>query len=83
MVQIRWSRLVAMADAVQAMAWELDCRTLKVYLDVPLEKRQGLPSKVTLPIAKVKAMIETWCSETNKKEPLECNRSVVMFDEMD
>ena len=29
-----------------AMAWELGGRTLKVYLDVPLEKRQGLPSKV-------------------------------------
>ena len=71
-----------MADAAQAIAWELEGRTLKVYLDVPLEKRQGLPPKVNFPIAKVKAMIETWCSET-KKEPLECNRSVIMFDEMD
>ena len=83
MVQVRWPRLVAMAHAVQAMAWELEGRTLKVYLDVPLEERKGLPSQVTLPIAKVKAMIEIWCSETNKKESLECNRSVVMFDEMD
>ena len=83
MVQIRWSRLLAMADAVQAMAWELEGRTLKVYLDVPLEKRQGLPPKVTLPIAKVKAMIETWCNETNKNEPLECNRSDIRLDEMD
>ena len=32
-----------MADAAQAIAWELEGRTLKVYLDVPLEKRQGLP----------------------------------------
>ena len=72
-----------MADAAQAIAWELEGRTLKVYLDVPLEKRQGLPSKVTLPIAKVKAMIETWRNEANKKESLECNRSVIMLGEMD
>ena len=48
-----------MADAAQAIAWELEGRTLKVYLDVPLEKRQGLPSNVIFPIAKFKAMIET------------------------
>ena len=48
-----------MADAAPAIAWELEGRTLKVHLDVPLEKRQGLPSNVILPIAKVKAMIET------------------------
>ena len=80
-VQMRLSRLLAMAAA--AMAWELEGRTLKVYLDVPLEKRQGLPSKVILPIAKVKAMIETWRNEANKKESLECNRSVIMLGEMD
>ena len=80
MVQIRWSRLLAMADAVQAMAWKLEGRTLKVYLDVPLEKRQGLPSKVTVPIAKLKAMIDTW--GTNKRESLVCNQSV-RLDEMD
>ena len=56
-----------MPDAVQAMAWELEGRTLKVYLDVPLEKRQGLSPKLTLPIAKVKVIIATWCNETNKK----------------
>ena len=72
-----------MADAAQAIAWELEGRTLKVYLDVPLEKRQGLPSKATLPIAKVKAMIETWCNDTNKKEPLETHRPAIMFDEID
>ena len=72
-----------MADAAQAIAWELEGRTLKVYLDVPLEKRQGLPSKVIFPIAKVNAMIETWRSEANKKESLECNRSVIMLGEMD
>ena len=83
MVQIRWYRLLATADAVQAMAWELEGRTPKEYLDVPLKKRQGLPSKVTLPIAKVKAMIETWRNEANKKESLECNRSVIMLGEMD
>ena len=54
-----------------------------MYLDVPLEKRQGLPSKVIFPIAKVKAMIETWRNEANKKESLECNRSVIMLGEMD
>ena len=81
LVQIRWSRLLAMADAVQAMAWKLEGRTLKVYLDVPLEERKGLPSQVTLPLAKVKAMIETW--GTNKKESLECNQSVIRLDEMD
>ena len=75
--------ILAMADAVQAIAWELEGRTLKVYLDVPLEKRQGLPSKVTLPIEKVKAMIETWGNKTNKKESLECNQSVIRLDEMD
>ena len=52
-----------------------------MYLDVPLEKRKGLPSQVTLPLAKVKAMIETW--GTNKKESLECNQSVIRLDEMD
>ena len=72
-----------MADAVQAMAWKLEGRTLKVYLDVPLEERKGLPSQVTLPLAKVKAMIETWRNEANKKESLECNRSVIMLGEMD
>ena len=72
-----------MADAAQAIAWELEGRTLKVHLDVPLEKRQGLPSKVISPIAKVKAMIETWRNEANKKESLECNRSVIMLGEMD
>ena len=71
-----------MADAAQAIAWELEGRTLKVYLDVPLEKRQGLPSKVTLPIAKVKAMIEG-ATKTKKKESLECNQSVIRLDEMD
>ena len=72
-----------MADAAQAIAWELEGRTLKVYLDVPLEKRQGLPSKVMFPIAKVKAMIETWRNEANKNESLECNRYVIMLGEMD
>ena len=72
-----------MADAAPAIAWELEGRTLKVYLDVPLEKRQGLPSKVIFPIAKVKAMIETWRNEANKNESLECNRSVIMLGEMD
>ena len=69
-----------MADAAQAIAWELEGRTLKVYLDVPLEKRQGLPSKVTFPIAKLKAMIDSW--GTNKRESLVCNQSV-RLDEMD
>ena len=69
-----------MADAAQAIAWELEGRTLKVYLDVPLEKRQGLPSKVILPMAKLKAMIDTW--GTNKRESLVCNQSV-RLDEMD
>ena len=54
-----------------------------MYLDVPLEKRQGLPSKVIFPTAKVKAMIETWRNEANKNESLECNRSVIMLGEMD
>ena len=53
------------------------------YLDVPLEKRQGLPSKVIFPIAKVKAMIETLGNEANKKESLEFNRFVIMLGEMD
>ena len=58
-------------------------RAAHLYLDVPLEKRQGLPSKVILPIAKVKAMIETWRNEANKNESFECNRSVIMLGEMD
>ena len=72
-----------MADAAQVIAWELEGRTLKVYLDVPLEKRQGLTFKVIFPIAKVKAMIETWRNEANKKESLEFNRFVIMLGEMD
>ena len=68
------------AGAVPAMAWEIEGRTFKLYLDVPLEKRQGLPSKVTFPIAKLKAMIDTW--GTNKRESLVCNQSV-RLDEMD
>ena len=72
-----------MADAAQAIAWELEGRTLKVYLDVPLEKRQGLPSKVALPIAKVKPMIEPWGNKTKKKDPLECNQSVIRLDALD
>ena len=69
-----------MADAAQAIAWELEGRTLKVYLDVPLEKRQGLPSKVILPMAKLKAMIDIW--GTNNRESLVCNQSA-RLDEMD
>ncbi len=72
-----------MTDAAPPIASELVGRTLKVYLDAPPEARHGLPSKVTLPIESVKAMIETWGNKTNKKELLVGKQSVTMFDEMD
>ena len=48
------------------LAWKIVGRTVKVYLDVPPEKRHGLPSKVTLPFATLKDMVKTWDDEAEE-----------------
>ena len=69
--------------AEKVLAWEIVGSTVKVFLDVPPEKRHGLPSKVTLPFATFKDMVKTWDDEAEEEEPSGNNPSVIARDEMD
>ena len=68
--------------AEKVLAREIVGVTVKVYLDVPPEKRHGLPSKTTLPFATFKDMVNTCDDEAGEGEPSGNIPPAIALDDM-